>query len=286
MRWLNIIDRYGKHIKKYGFIFMCIRFIGVIYLNYILCYWNELLKYMRHFRIIRNNKFSKIKTYKDIHKGERCFIVCTGPSLTYRDLEMLKGEISFGMNSIIKGFQNTDWRPTYYGIQDRFVYEELQDYIYSEVNSIIFIADVIEKRKYKIPSDAVDFPLSYYKHFLSGVKYCTKFSSNPSALVYDGYTITYSLLQIAVYMGFKDIYLLGCDCFYSADPQKQHFVESKRVDPTFSVAKDRMISAYKEAKKYADKHYVSIYNATRGGYLEVFDRVSLDDILSQNKREL
>jgi hypothetical protein len=239
------------------------------------------LKYLRNFRIIRNNKFSKIKKYKDIHKDKRCFIVCNGPSLTYRDLEMLKGEISFSMNSIIKGFDKTDWRPTYYGIQDRFAYEELQDYMYSDDNLTLFIADMIEKRKYKIPVNAVLFPLSRYKHyaFLSEVKYSTKFSENPNALVYDGYTITYSLLQIAVYMGFKEIYLLGCDCYYPADPGKQHFIDSGRVDPNFSTLPDRMICAYKEAKKYADTHSISIYNATRGGMLDVFERVSLESVL-------
>jgi hypothetical protein len=253
-----------------------------------ICYWNELLKYLRNFRIIRNNKFSKIKKFKGIHKGERCFIVCNGPSLTYTDLEMLKDEISFSMNSLIKGFRNTDWRPTYYGIQDRFAYEELKDFIYSDDNIVLFVADMIEKRKYKIPSNAILFPLSRYKHyaFLAEVKYSTKFSADPSALVYDGYTITYSLLQIAVYMGFKEIYLLGCDCYYPEDPQKPHFIETRRVDPDFSTLPDRMICGYKEAKKYADKHQISIYNATRGGNLEVFERVSIEDILSQNKKHL
>jgi hypothetical protein len=233
---------------------------------------------------VQNSKFIKIKKYKDIHKGKRCFVVCNGPSLIYKDLEKLKGEISFSMNSIIKGFNKTNWRPTYYGIQDRFAYEELQDYIYLEKDSmVLFIADMIEKRKFKIPSGAILFPFSRYKHyaFLSEVKYSTKFSTNPSALVYDGYTITYSLLQIAIYMGFKEIYLLGCDCYYSADPQKQHFIHTERVDPDFSTLPNRMICGYKEAKKYADKHNISIYNATRGGMLDVFDRVSLDDIISQ-----
>jgi hypothetical protein len=87
-------------------------------------------------------------------------------------------------------------------------------------------------------------------------------------------------------MGFKEIYLLGCDCYYSMDIKKHHFTETVRIDPTFSTAPNRMICGYKEAKKYADKHQIAIYNATRGGNLEVFDRVSLDDILFKNKRNL
>ena len=33
------------------------------------------------------------------------------------------------------------------------------------------------------------------------------------------------------------------------------------------------------ARKYCDEHNVAIYNATRGGKLEVFERVNFDDIV-------
>ena len=86
-------------------------------------------------------------------------------------------------------------------------------------------------------------------------------------------------MQIAIYMGFKEIYLLGCDNSYSDDKNKQHFVESGHYDPTYKTAGDRMVVAYMEAKKYADSKNVKIYNATRGGMLEVFPRVDLDEVL-------
>jgi hypothetical protein len=44
-----------------------------------------------------------------------------------------------------------------------------------------------------------------------------------------------------------------------------------------------MIAAYKEAKNYADGHGIKIYNATRGGMLEVFERVDLDRVVSREK---
>ncbi len=37
-------------------------------------------------------------------------------------------------------------------------------------------------------------------------------------------------------------------------------------------------------KKYADKNGVKIFNATRGGMLEVFERVDLDDMFANIKR--
>jgi hypothetical protein len=54
----------------------------------------------------------------------------------------------------------------------------------------------------------------------------------------------------------------------------------RRVDSKAATASGRMIYAYRIAKRYAEKHHVHIYNATRGGYLKVFERVSLKEVLS------
>ena len=87
------------------------------------------------------------------------------------------------------------------------------------------------------------------------------------------------MIQMAVYMGFKEIYLLGCDCNYEDDPKKRYFVSHGVLDPTYKEAKNRMCASYSVAKKYAEKHGIKIYNATRGGMLETFERVNLDQIL-------
>jgi hypothetical protein len=278
----NLLMKTIEKAKRYKFLYLCIRFILIIYCNYIIYYKHELLYHLRDFGVVRSRKFSEIRKYKNKHAGKRCFIVCTGPSLTYEDLELLKGEITFSMNTIIKCFHRTDWRPTYYGIQDIVAYKECQEFLLSDHTLTPFIPDCILNMGYKIPSNTVVFPFSFHKHriWVSEVKkLSTKFSGNAAALVYAGYTVTYSLLQVAVYMGFKDIYLLGCDCYYPPEQENQHFVETKTVDPIFATAASRMIFAYQVAKRYADRHCIHIYNATRGGQLEVFERVSLEEVL-------
>ncbi|HJD45240.1 MAG TPA: hypothetical protein H9909_00215, partial [Candidatus Mediterraneibacter norfolkensis] len=59
---------------------------------------------------------------KNKHKGERCFVIGNGPSLTAEDLELLKGEITFAANRIYMLFDRTDWRPTYYFCADYVLY--------------------------------------------------------------------------------------------------------------------------------------------------------------------
>ena len=46
-----------------------------------------------------------------------------------------------------------------------------------------------------------------------------------------------------------------------------------------------MITAYKVAKKYTERTDVKIYNATRGGMLEVFERVNLDEVILETNKK-
>ncbi|MPN15362.1 hypothetical protein SDC9_162693 [bioreactor metagenome] len=78
-------------------------------------------------------------------------------------------------------------------------------------------------------------------------------------------------------MGFKEIYLLGADCSFLGT--KQHFIEHGHYDNDIGSAAERNITSYAEAKNYADQHNIKIFNATRGGKLEIFPRVSLEQIL-------
>ncbi|MCR2822018.1 6-hydroxymethylpterin diphosphokinase MptE-like protein [Lederbergia panacisoli] len=233
-------------------------------------------KFLRLYHVTQKSPYEKLKLIKDKHKGERCFIVATGPSLKIQDLEKLHKEVTFSMNSVCLAFDETEWRPTYYGIQDKGVYKKLESYIKNFNAECKFIGDSISIHN-NIPKDYYIFPLNLLNHSFSHKKYNTKFSDNAFAEIYDGYTITYSLIQIAVYMGVKEIYLLGADCNYSSD-MNHHFKDYGHVDPTFLSSRDKMISAYKVAKTYADQNNIKIFNATRGGVLEVFDRVDFDSL--------
>lgn len=226
-------------------------------------------------------KYSRLKEFENKYDGQRCFIIATGPSLTIDDLEKLKGEYTFGVNSIIRLFDKTDFRPDFYGIQDRDVYGAMQDIIRNTEFKTAFYADIIEKY-YNVPSNFIPFPYNGEYHLYNGKlgEYNSKFSDNAYKIVYDGYSITYSLIEIAVYMGFKEIYLVGCDCSYSKG-SKNHVVESGFIDKNAMSNPIRMRVGYQCAKEYADSHGIKIYNATRGGELETFERVDLDEVLAK-----
>lgn len=228
-----------------------------------------------------DEKYLKLKSLKDTHLGERCFIIATGPSLTIEDLEKLKGEQTFAMNSIKRLYSQTDWRATYYGVQDRDIYEAMQEVIESTIGEeeIVFAGDILE-RYFDLPDAFTVFPYDGEYHLYNGKLGVpnAKFSDDAYSIVYDGYSITYSLIEIAVYMGFKEIYLLGCDCSWKKG-EKNHIVETGFFDKRCFSNPVRQRVAYQCALDYANEHGIKIYNATRGGELETFERVNLDDVL-------
>jgi hypothetical protein len=232
--------------------------------------------------LFRTSKFDYIRRNKNNYNQQRCFIIATGPSLTISDLEKLNNEFTFSMNSIVLAFQETHWRPTFYGIQDERVFEKLKNEIMFYMNeNYLLSSDICKKHKIR---NANQFLINsyYFKYDLRyNDKYYSKFSNNASRIIYDGYTITYSLIQIAVYFGFKEIILLGADFGYKKD-QPHHFKEHGVIDENFSTAYLRMRESYLVAKKNCEEKGVRIINATRGGNLELFERIDFDEILSKN----
>lgn len=284
----NFIDRNPFLHKVYHNSFLAVPLHKVKQYGFFIKYKSEAItQYLQTIpRIlgIKDRRFIPLKAYKNKYKGKRVFITCTGPSLTIEDLEKLQGEYVFGMNSICLIHDKTNWKPDFYGIQDAHVFDKIKEPLLATDNGVVFAPYQYYARK-NTPSNWVYFHLSGSYHLYEmvyGPRYFAKFSNDCYKTVYDGYSITYSIMQLAMYMGFSEIYLLGADCNYLG--QKQHFIETGHYDPGAQYASDRMFASYKVAKQYADTHGIRMYNATRGGYLEIFERVNLEDVLLKNEK--
>lgn len=233
-------------------------------------------------RIIKKSRRIITRIKNSCH-GKRCFIVGNGPSLTVHDLEMLRNEITFASNRIYHIFSQTTWRPTYYCIQDYMLIKKS----FNEINQ------VQAKKRFVGYYDDEEFDLLknftfIYLHLDSFYPNLPKFSENLNNGIYEGFTVTYMCLQLALFMGFKEIVLLGIDHNYSVEllpdgkiktnsVEKDHFDSKDKVDNLPQPAKSTL--AYEATKQYCEKNGINVYNATRGGLLEVFERKSLEDIL-------
>jgi len=218
--------------------------INIIFHNLVMDSFRYLRYLLIKLKLLKNTPYQKIEMFKDIHKGKRCFIVATGPSLTFDDLSLLKDEFCFSVNSIIKTFNQTEWRPTYYGIQDANVYEKLEEEIRSSDLGTIFVGHQMTTQ-FSIPHNYIPYFhfTCFHGRHRELVPRTTGFSNDASKIVHDGYSVTYSMLQLAVYMGFSEIYLLGTDCNYSKHG-KQHFVASGWKDKNAASVGELMIYAF------------------------------------------
>ncbi|MGN0452378.1 MAG: 6-hydroxymethylpterin diphosphokinase MptE-like protein [Ruminococcus sp.] len=239
-----------------------------------------------------NNKdtCSELKSYKNIHKGQRCFIIGTGPSLTAEDLDKLKDEVTFGSNRIFEVFSQTDWRPTYYMNQDYKLICKFVDEIKGIKAQRKFMP--IEAMKHFESESDISYFVLRHKDFYPKF---ADFSTHPDKYLGQGFTVTYGAIQMAYYMGFKKVYLLGIDHNYSVslnekgvpvinENVKDYFQGSKASNEGLNLPRiAESTLAYMTARRFADKHSdFTVYNATRGGKLEAFERVDLDNILSED----
>lgn len=227
---------------------------------------------------------------KNLHQDKRCFIIGNGPSLRAEDLTRIHnaGDISFACNRIFHIFPETPWRPTYYISQDPPI-----------LSSCVNEVSRIEAKNKFIPIELkwyndIDVKDATYFHIetTDGEDPSkVRFSEDISKYISNSRTVVYTAIQIAVYMGIKEIYFIGVDHhFHTSRNAKGEVI----VDPT---AKDYFSSAYNQdkeklvipctdestmtfiaAKNYAESHGIKIYNATRGGKLEVFERKDFDSL--------
>ncbi len=230
-----------------------------------------------------NNDKKYIRSLRNKYNGKRCFIIGNGPSLGIHDLEKIKGEISFGTHRIYEIFDKTSWRPDYYLAQDyKLIYTSKESIKSIDVNDKLI---AIPGRMPIIKIKGARYIKMIFEEFYPRLP---QFSDNIENGIYEGYTVSYMCLQVAAYMGFKEIYLLGIDHNYSIELDengnlyknngvRDHFSDNDKTENVPQTFKSTL--AYKAAKEYADRNGIKIYNATRGGKLEVFERKTLEEVL-------
>lgn len=223
----------------------------------------------------------KIEQFHRLHDGKRCFIVATGPSLRIDDLELLKekGELCISMNSIFRIFDRTAWRPTYHVMDDCKALNAYNELVDAWPVCAKFAGDT-SKDFWKHPH--AENVYCYHEHYEYYLDRLPKFSEDFSRRSYTGATVTYTCIQLAVYMGFQEIYLLGVDFSYggqSNGTNYPHFYKEERLQAVGHVVQVRL--AYQAAKQYTDSHNIKIYNATRGGRLDIFERVDFDCLFAE-----
>jgi len=234
-----------------------------------------------------------IKALKNKHEGQRCFIVGSGPSLKVDDLYKLKDEVTFACNKIYLAFGDTSWRPTYYTVYDLLVAQnnhqeicslELKKIFRSRLKSlfpneedIIYIGDL------RNPGKANDPQFRFSKNMLQGL--------------YGGWSVIYFQMQLAYYMGIRELYIIGVDFNFTIPKptgektvhgeeilvhagEVNHFhPDYRKPGEKWSIPRlDFQYKAFQCAKEAFESEGGFIANASRKTALDVFPLVNFENI--------
>ena len=146
-----------------------------------------------------------IQKFQGIHKRKRCFIVANGPSLLKTNLELLENEYTFGMNRIYLNFERSSFRPTYHVTVNELILEQWVDEI-SQLKMPKFL-NWNRRSYYGDPNSKTSF-------LKSKMTINDSFQYDLTRPVVFGATVTFVALQLAYYMGFQKVYLIGLDHNY------------------------------------------------------------------------
>jgi hypothetical protein len=229
-----------------------------------------------------------VNQYKDIHKGKRCFIIGNGPSLLKTNPLLLENEYTIACNNI---FLINDFVPTYYTVEDKVLTQDRAE----EINALPWT-----KFFPSVLSEWLDNGI--FLKTIAGTWPKDKFSTDLTKGIEVYYTVTYAMLQLAYYLGFEEVYLIGIDHNYIVD-KTQH---TKNGNVFTSVDKDpnhfhgdyfgkgyrwhdprvdRMEASYQVAKEFFEADGRKIYNSTAGGKLEVFPRIDFKELVNTEEFE-
>lgn len=224
-----------------------------------------------------------LKRFKDCHEGEDCFILGNGPSLNEMDLEPLQEYHTFGLNKIyLMAERGIDLNLSYLVSVNDHVIEQSAD-VFESLSCETFLA-------YAAAHNCVR-PRNHINFIFTGGPYT--FQKDLQKRVYQGYTVTFVAMQIAFYMGFDRVFLVGVDHSFDVDGDPNEVQEMNQddvnhFDPDYFKGDDWELPdleaselSYHLARFFFRRNGRQIIDATVGGELDIYPKISYEEALSR-----
>lgn len=243
------------------------------------------INYPKIKKIIRKNSELKNK-----HVGERCFIIGNGPSLNDTDISYIKDEFTFATNYFYKSKQYKILQPTYYLLLDGGFFQEKSEIlneIISEISASTLILNYKGKKKVENCEDSLKTIYYLYQRLFPHKKLqCVDASKNMTI----GLNVVIGCIQMAIYMGFKEIYLIGTD-FNSFSSTKSIHCYNSNEERTISIGDElkfySLVSYFHYyLEEYTDKNNIKIYNASKYSLLDAYERINYEKIFLKNNERI
>lgn len=250
---------------------------------------------------------ARLRSLKDRYKGNRIFIIGNGPSLNRTPLRYLENEYTFAFNRAYLLYDRIKWRPTFYTALDWRVVPDVA----REINGLTGSTFFFEERFRGILREGED--VFHYTHGMPPGTTGNEriFSTDISTGLRGAGSVVGAGIQLAFYMGFDPIYLIGCDLGYKVTETVQQEGEDRfgngvklhltstqdddqnHFDPRYFGAGrrwhdpnvKRMVDGHKQCRTGIEAAGRRIYNATVGGELEVYDRVDFHSLFDASVKK-
>jgi hypothetical protein len=228
----------------------------------------------------RRESRKHLAALKDIHKGERGFIIGNGPSLRATDLKKLRNEFTFGLNRIYLLFPELGFTTTYFLSMNDLVIEQCA----AEILALPIPKFLTwRSRRFLKPTADTNFLYTTYTG--------PKFARNVAGRLWEGATVTYVALQLAYHMGFEKVILIGVDHNFVTKGDANKTVTSQGDDPNHFAPNyfgkgfkwqlpdlETSERAYRMARAAYEADGRQVLDATVGGKLTVFPKADYDGL--------
>ncbi len=230
----------------------------------------------------RRSSIRLLSELKDIHRGQRGFIIGNGPSLKQTDLSRLRGEFTIGMNRFYMAFPDLGFSTTYFMSINSLVIEQCAADLRLLPMPKFFSwrsRDLIQ------PTDDTAFLHTTYTG--------PTFAQDARGRLWEGATVTYVALQLAYHMGFQQVILIGVDHSFTTQGTPNTTVVSQGDDPNHFhpgyfgkgfrwQLPDLETSerAYRMAQHAYQSAGRQVLDATVGGKLAVFPKVDYTSLFA------
>jgi hypothetical protein len=243
--------------------------------------------------------------FKNKHRGKRCFVIGTGPSLATQNVELLADELTFVMNAFWQHPVIDKWQPDYHFLSDPIYFDGSE-------HSLGFLRAMTER----LHESTFFVPLHFKQRIIDGrmmplertnwIGFGAEFHEpgkkvdrlDLTGMVPTPRSVSQLCIMAAIYMGCSPIYLLGLDHDWLAHTGlNRHFYEGNAgldghpaIKPALTHLGYRinmesqliLWTGYEKLRDLAEAEGCQIINATNGGFLDVFDRADYEAVMRGN----
>lgn len=250
--------------------------------------------------------------FNNNHKGERCFVFGNGPSIKNVDFSLFTHEYVFTVNQMSRFDKFEQLKTNFHFWSDERFFDlredrtgdmEILKYMKAvntgENSPIVFYKVAASTMIKKYGLDKI-LNIRYYDD-ISSVFPDKSFSFDFTKVIPHFQTVVHYAILLAVYMGFEEIYLLGCDCtgilnviqsrlktqgetayaYTISDAERKRMQRTNAIFPIQDEirAAATIFDDYEWIRDYCVRHGVKIYNATNPTLLDSIEKVNLKDVL-------